>query len=291
MAVVKLLNRSSIHSIPNHVIARNLSTSIQLFEKQENKKENSESNKDQPEKNSSNENKPNEDGNKQSNKNEDEKRKKDKKSIDDKDRENNTNKTIAYMTKTILWLALIYSISFTIIVVSSILRGGSVGKGDVENYSVSWKEFVQYMLAAGEVKEIIVRPQYDYVRIVLHEGAIVNGRRPRFSSYMLTVPNVERFEQRLREVEKSMGIADGKINLIDRHIFHILMESLIEFISGVSIRYERFSELYLKLFAGAIACAILYAILKRLPNAASASRQNYVSIRFTCKFRFTRTLL
>lgn len=193
------------------MIARNLSTSIQLFEKQENKKDSNESAKDQPEKNSSNEKKPNEE--KQSKGNEDEKRKKDKKSIDDKDRENNTNKAIAYMTKTILWLALIYSISFTIFVVTSILRGGGVGKGDVENYTVSWKEFAQYMLAAGEVKEIIVRPQYDYVRIVLHEGAIVNGRRPRFSSYMLTVPNIERFEQRLREVEKSMGIAEGEFDL------------------------------------------------------------------------------
>lgn len=74
------------------------------------------------------------------------------------------------------------------------------------------------MLAAGEVKEIIVRPQYDYVRVVLHDGAIINGRRPRFSSYMLSIPNVERFEQRLREVEKSMGIAEGNKNSIWREI-------------------------------------------------------------------------
>lgn len=248
MAVVKLLDRSSINSIPNQFIARNLSTSIRLFEKQESQKENNESNKKQPEKSSSNANKPNEDGNKQKNQNEE-----DKKKIDDKDRENNTNKAIAYMTKTILWLALIYSLIFTIVVVTSILRFGGT-KGDVENYTVSWKEFAQYMLAAGEVKEIIVRPQYDYVRIVLHDGAIVNGRRPRFTSYMLTVPNIERFEQRLREIEKSMGVSEG-----------------------VSIRYERFSELYMKVIAGAIACGILYAILKRLPAATNATRQNYVS--------------
>lgn len=201
--MAKLLNRSSINSIPNHFIARNLSTSMYLFEKQK------ESN--QAEKSSSDENKSSDQQNKQSSKNDDDdKRKQDKKSIDEKDRQNNTNKAIAYLTKTILWLSLIYSISFTIFVVSTIISGDQRG-GDSENYTVSWKEFVQYMLAAGEVKEIIIRPQYEYVRIVLHNGAVINGRRPRFSSYMLTVPNIEKFEQRLREVERSMGIAEGTI--------------------------------------------------------------------------------
>lgn len=161
-------------------------------------------NQNQTEKSSSDENKSSDHDNKESG----DKKRKEKKSIDDKDRENNTNKAIAYLTKTILWLCLIYSISFTIYVVSSILYGNQNG-GYSENYTVSWKEFVQYMLAAGEVKEIIIRPQYDYVRVVLHDGAIINGRRPRFQSYMLTVPNIERFEQRIREVEKKMGIAEG----------------------------------------------------------------------------------
>ena len=206
LAVAKLLNRSSINSIPSHFFARNLSTSICLFEKQK------ETNQDQAEKSSSDENKSAGSDNKQSSNNDDEKRKKDKKSIDDKDRENDeTNKAMAYLTKTILWCSLIYSVLFTIYVVLSILSGERNGGGDSENYTISWKEFVQYMLASGEVKEIIVRPQYEYVRVVLHEGAIINGRRPRFSSYMLTVPNIERFEQRIREIEKSMGIAEGLI--------------------------------------------------------------------------------
>lgn len=48
------------------------------------------------------------------------------------------------------------------------------------------------------------------------------------------------------------------------------------FCTGVPIRYERFSELYMKLFAGAIACAVLYALLKRMPNATSMGRENFV---------------
>lgn len=203
-----------MNSIPNDYIARNLSTSLQLFEKQQDgkeiQKESNEPNKEQMQKSSSNDSKPDDERNKQSNRNNDDKRKRDKKGIEDKDRMNTTEKLLAYMTKAILWICLIYSISFTILVVTSILRGGFNGKNDVENYTVSWKEFVQYMLAAGEVREIVIRPQYDYVRIVLHDGAVINGRRPRFSSYMLSVPNVERFEQRLRQVEKSMGISEGE---------------------------------------------------------------------------------
>lgn len=211
LAVVKLLNRSSVHSIPNNCIARNLSTSIRLFEKQQDGKESNESNKEQMQKSPSNDDKPNEEQNKQSNRNDDEKRKKDKKNIKDKERTNTTDKMLASMTKVILWICLIYSISFTIWMITSIMSGdnGGAARGNAETYMVSWKEFVQYMLAAGEVKEIVVRPQYDYVRIMLHDGAVINGRRPRFSSYMLSIPNVERFEERLRQVEKSMGIGEG----------------------------------------------------------------------------------
>lgn len=252
LAVVNLLNRSSINSVPNQFIARNLSTSLQLFEKQDDQKESNDKNQAQK----SDENKSNADGSKQNG--DGDRKKKEKNKIDDKDRENNANKLIAYMTKTILWLALIYSITFTILVVKSILSGGggrANGRADSEHFTVSWKEFVQHMLAAGEVKEIVIRPQYDYVRVVLHEGAIIKGRHPRFIAYMLNVPSTERFEQRLREVEKSMGIVEG-----------------------VPVRYERFSELYMKLFAGAVACAVLYAILRRLPSAVSSSRESFVSI-------------
>lgn len=218
LAVAKLLKRSSINSIPNNFIARNLSTSLRLFEKQpsdgkDSPKKSTDTNKEQTQHSPSNGDKPNDEQNKQSNRNDNEKNKKERKkeTIEDKDRMNKTEKILAYITKAILWTFLIYSIGFTMVVVSAIVRGDSNGGrgGDINNYIVSWKEFVQYMLAAGEVKEIIVRPQYDYVRIVLHDGAVIKGRRPRYTSYMLSVPNVERFEQRLRQVETSMGISDG----------------------------------------------------------------------------------
>lgn len=33
------------------------------------------------------------------------------------------------------------------------------------------------MLAKGEVEEIIVRPDVDIVTIILHDGAVVKGRK------------------------------------------------------------------------------------------------------------------
>lgn len=42
---------------------------------------------------------------------------------------------------------------------------------------VSWNEFVHQMLVKGEVEEIIVRPDVEIVTIILHEGAVIKGKR------------------------------------------------------------------------------------------------------------------
>lgn len=42
---------------------------------------------------------------------------------------------------------------------------------------VSWNEFLYQMLAMGEVEEIVVRPDIDIVTIILHEGAIIKGKK------------------------------------------------------------------------------------------------------------------
>jgi len=46
---------------------------------------------------------------------------------------------------------------------------------------VSWNEFVHHMLAKGEVEEVIVRPDLDIVTIILHDGAVIKGRRVNIS--------------------------------------------------------------------------------------------------------------
>lgn len=49
---------------------------------------------------------------------------------------------------------------------------------------VSWNEFVYTMLSKGEVEELIVRPDLEVVTIVLHEGAVLKGKRVRASRFI-----------------------------------------------------------------------------------------------------------
>lgn len=42
---------------------------------------------------------------------------------------------------------------------------------------MSWNEFLYQMLAKGEVEEIVVRPDMDIVTIILHDGAVIKGKR------------------------------------------------------------------------------------------------------------------
>lgn len=74
---------------------------------------------------------------------------------------------------------------------------------------ISWNEFCYQMLAKGEVERLIITPKADVVRVILHDGAIVNGVRPLLRQYILQVPSVDTFEHKLREFEKSMGIRPG----------------------------------------------------------------------------------
>lgn len=55
---------------------------------------------------------------------------------------------------------------------------------------MSWNEFLYQMLAKGEVEQIIVRPDIDIVTILLHEGAIIKGRRVRVLHYTIYTSNV-----------------------------------------------------------------------------------------------------
>lgn len=119
-----------------------------------------------------------------------------------------TKKVISLFTKGVAWTLSAYGMAILfMIILSAMSRGGPVNE-DL-NRQVSWQEFVHHMLAVGEVKELIVRPDINLVAILLHEGAIVKGRRAG-SYYVLTVPDVGRFEQKLRDVERKLGITDSK---------------------------------------------------------------------------------
>lgn len=44
---------------------------------------------------------------------------------------------------------------------------------------VSWNEFLHHMLKTGEVKELILHTDMEMVTIILHDGAVIKGRRVR----------------------------------------------------------------------------------------------------------------
>jgi len=71
---------------------------------------------------------------------------------------------------------------------------------------ISWSEFVNHMLAKGEVQQIIVQPEINRVTIHLYEGAVINGWPAPSLVYQLTIPDVNNFEVKLRNAEKAIGI-------------------------------------------------------------------------------------
>jgi hypothetical protein len=60
---------------------------------------------------------------------------------------------------------------FIIAVVMSLLNSLSTSGG-----SISWSDFVNEMLAKGEVQRVQVVPESDVVEVYLHSGAVVFGR-------------------------------------------------------------------------------------------------------------------
>lgn len=78
------------------------------------------------------------------------------------------------------------------------------------------------MLAKGEVQELIVKPEMDWVTIVLHEGAIIKGRPSDHRVYQMFVADAAHLEEKLREAEAALGIREGH---------------------GVAIVYERRNDL------------------------------------------------
>lgn len=79
---------------------------------------------------------------------------------------------------------------------------------DVVRY-VSWNEFVYQMLAKGEVEEVVVNFENDLVTIYLHDNAVIKGKKVEHKTYHMKIADTEKFEEKLRDVEKNFGILSG----------------------------------------------------------------------------------
>lgn len=171
----------------------------------------------------------------------------------DKKGDERDNKMMSVLTKAVLWVATIY-----MMIAVMIMAMPQKNRPETTTRYVSWHEFVHHMLAVGEVKELIVRPDMDMVTIILYDGAIIKGRKYESTVFHLAVDDTVRFEQKLRDVEKRLGIKDS-----------------------VSITYERHSDFGPKIVATVLVGALIFGILSRMRGMKSPiSMDSFVSYLF-----------
>ncbi|KAI5644822.1 ATPase family associated with various cellular activities (AAA) domain-containing protein [Phthorimaea operculella] len=131
---------------------------------------------------------------------------KDKKKVDD------DNNMQSLFVKAVFWMML----TSMLILMSSLLVPNDNSQNELIRY-VSWNEFVYNMLSKGEVEELIVRPDLEVVTIILQEGAVIKGKRTTHRVYHMNVGDIHRFEEKLRDVEKSLNVKEGVRVIYDRN--------------------------------------------------------------------------
>lgn len=173
--------------------------------------------------------------NKSSNDNNDQNKKNDNKKND------NDDKMKSLFTKAVLWMLTVYMF----IAVASLI----VPKKNVPETStryISWKEFVHHMLAVGEVKEIILRPDMEMVTIILHDGAVIKGRRTESTVFHMAIADAAKFENKLRDAERRL------------HIKEVL-----------PVTYERNSDVASRILIPLILFAIIFSLANRAGGGKS----------------------
>lgn len=161
------------------------------------------------------------------------------------------DKMISVLTKTILWMVTIYML---VAVVSTILPNRN--NPETSTRYVSWHEFVHHMLAVGEVKQLIVRPDMEMVTIILNEGAIIKGRRATSNVFHMAIADTSTFEEKLRDVEKRLGVSES---------------------NGLTVQYERNSDTASKLVISLLVAAVMISLLSRMKGGkAPMSMDSFV---------------
>ncbi|XP_067308119.1 mitochondrial inner membrane m-AAA protease component paraplegin [Pseudorasbora parva] len=90
---------------------------------------------------------------------------------------------------------------FIIAVIMSLLNSINTSGGNI-----SWNDFVNEMLAKGEVSRVQAVPESDIVEIYLHPGAVIFGRPRLALMYRMQVANIDKFEEKLRAAEEELNI-------------------------------------------------------------------------------------
>ncbi|XP_033172369.1 paraplegin [Drosophila mauritiana] len=163
---------------------------------------------------------------------------------EDPNKNNNENdeKMRSVLTKAVLWLFTIYMF----VAFFSLLITPRSERPEGSTRYVSWNEFVHHMLAVGEVKELIIRPDMEMVTIILHEGAVIKGRKVSSTIFHMAVADANKFEEKLRDVEKRLGIKDG-----------------------VPVTYDRQTDTTGRILMLLLVCALLMSIATRMKSIKS----------------------
>lgn len=163
----------------------------------------------------------------------------------------NDEKMRSVLTKAVLWLFTIYMFVAFI----SLLITPRTERPEGSTRYVSWNEFVHHMLAVGEVKELIIRPDMEMVTIILHEGAVIKGRKVTSTIFHMAVADANKFEEKLRLVEKRLGIKEG-----------------------VPVTYDRQTDTTGRILMLLLFCALLMSIATRMKSMKSPlSMDSFVS--------------
>ncbi|XP_055910268.1 paraplegin [Eupeodes corollae] len=155
--------------------------------------------------------------------------------------DNENEKMKSVLTKVFLWVFTVY-----MFLTFASLFFKRPDRPETSTRYVSWNEFVHHMLAAGEVKELIIRPDMEMVTIILHEGAIIKGRQVASSIFHMAIADASKFELKLRDVEKRLGIKEG-----------------------VSITYDRQSDITGRILVLLVFFALFMALASRMKGMKS----------------------
>ncbi|XP_076056662.1 SPG7 matrix AAA peptidase subunit, paraplegin [Oratosquilla oratoria] len=168
------------------------------------------------------------------------------------------------LAKAALWMLTAYMF----IAIISLLFPSS-NQPEIARY-VSWNEFVHHMLSKGEVEEIIVRPDLDIVTIILHEGAIIKGKKMDQRTFHMNIVDMHHFEERLREAEARIGVRPDQ---------------------GIPVIYERNSDMAGRLLASIIVVAIIVSLLSRNVNMKGPLSMDGISQMTRAKFTIIEPLM
>lgn len=169
---------------------------------------------------------------------------------DNKKGDEGGDKVLSIVTKAVLWMATIYML-VTIFTMSLPQKN----RPETSTRYVSWHEFVHHMLAVGEVRELIIRPDMEMVTILLYDGAVVKGKQYHSTVFHMAVADTAKFETKLRDIEKRLGIRDA-----------------------VTITYDRHSDVGARILITLMMAALLFSVFSRMKGMKSPiSMDSFVS--------------